>query len=427
MRKYGVLLYKDLLLLIRDKTGLLFLFIMPMILVLIMTGIQEGAVESASKKSVSVIVLDKDGEEVGHTIIDELMTQDIFNVHIADSRQNESNVKKKVRDGEYLIGVFISEGTSAILRKSIETSLSEMIGVGDLDSLQTLASIKVLFDPTVNGAFRTSVLCYIREASYQIEKKILLSTLSEAAKAISPLPIDNTPVFEIGPISIEESTFSKKSFNESINVTEHNVPAWTLFAIFFIVISLSDSILLERKDGSFDRLMCMQCSYFQYIISKTVVFEMVCVLQFILILMMGKLLFPLVGLPVFSMHGSFFYCMTIVLFCAFAAIGTGLIIGTFASTHQQASIFGAVFVVVMSAIGGIWVPTFMMPSFLNKVSIFSPLNWGIEAFYDIILRDGDISSILFECMLLSILGIMCIVVLIFYFRKNRAKKTKIER
>ena len=55
MIKLFSLIYKDFLLLIRDKAGLVFLFVMPLVLVLVMTGMQEGAFENATKNSISVI------------------------------------------------------------------------------------------------------------------------------------------------------------------------------------------------------------------------------------------------------------------------------------------------------------------------------------------------------------------------------------
>ena len=137
---------------------------------------------------------------------------------------------------------------------------------------------------------------------------------------------------------------------------------------------------------------------------------------------MGRTVFPLVGLTVFSMHGAFLLCLFIVVFCAIAAIGIGLVLGTFATTQQQASVCGAVLVVVLSAIGGIWVPPFLMPPFLNSISGYSPLNWGLEAFYDVILRGHGINSIMPNCLLLLGLSAVCTVVSIMGLKSSRQNK-----
>jgi len=68
-------------------------------------------------------------------------------------------------------------------------------------------------------------------------------------------------------------------------------------------------------------------------------------------------------------------------------------VGTIASSQEQATTFGAVSVIILAALGGIWVPVFAMPSMIQFVSKFSPLNWGLTAFYDIFLRNSGFSTI----------------------------------
>jgi len=37
--------------------------------------------------------------------------------------------------------------------------------------------------------------------------------------------------------------------------TEQNVPAYTIFGVFFIVLTLASSFLQEKKDGTFQRIL----------------------------------------------------------------------------------------------------------------------------------------------------------------------------
>ena len=53
-----------------------------------------------------------------------------------------------------------------------------------------------------------------------------------------------------------------------------------------------------------------------------------------------------------------------------------LLIGQVARTDQQAAIFGSISVVILSALGGIWIPMFVMPHAMQIVCHLSPLNWG---------------------------------------------------
>lgn len=428
MRKLLALMYKDILLLVRDRAGVVFLFVMPLVLVLVMTGIGDGALQSASRKNIPVLVLDLDGGEVGHVVIDNLQKLDMFDVVLADSLASEQGVQRMIQDGKYLMGVYVPPNTTTAVQEMIQTELSAIIGFDDGTDLvhqeggDVLSpNIKVFIDPTMSNTFRTTMLTFLRESSLRIELQALRTTIAENVQEYVSLD-DEVQIPDFKSIVVDEVVCTPDSFRAGINVTEHNVPAWTLFAIFFIVISLAGGMVKERLDGSFSRLVAMSCSYWLYLVSKILVYETVCIVQFLLVLLMGRTVFPLVGLTVFSMHGAFLLCLVIVVFCAIAAIGIGLVLGTFANTQQQASVCGAVLVVVLSAIGGIWVPPFLMPPFLNSMSRYSPLNWGLEAFYDVILRGHGIDSTMPNCLLLLGLSAVCTVVSIMGLKSSRQNK-----
>ena len=78
---------------------------------------------------------------------------------------------------------------------------------------------------------------------------------------------------------------------------------------------------------------------------------------------------------------------------ATAATSYGLLIATSFRTPQQALSFGSISVVILAAIGGIWVPVFVMPAALQAVSVISPLNWSLNIFNDLFLRGATISDI----------------------------------
>lgn len=415
MKRLISLIYKDFLLLIRDKAGLVFLFAMPLVLVLVMTGMQEGALESATSKSISLIILDADQNEIGSTVVNKLQEQEMFDVHIADASTTEDEVQELVKKGTYLVGITIPANTTSKIEGNIQKSIAAAFAglpSSVAESKMDTVSIKVYLDPTINSTFRTTLMCHLREASGAIQNAFMFDKISEEVNDRAMLPMGEFNLSVAQPIGIEEVAYGNgtKDLKNDFDAAAHNVPAWTLFAIFFIVISLSGNIIKERQDGSFARLMTMPCPYSTYLLSKVIVYAVVCLAQFLLVLAMGKWLFPAISLPVFDMHGTFVYCLVVVLCAALAAIGFGLLISAFATTHQQASIFGAVSVVILSAIGGIWVPTFVMPKFLKTLSSVSPLNWGIEAFYGLILRNGDLVSVLPQCLLLVGFGLICFIV-----------------
>jgi len=130
-------------------------------------------------------------------------------------------------------------------------------------------------------------------------------------------------------------------------------------------------------------------------------------------------LFPMLNLPALDIGNKAADLTVIALFASLAAICYGIVIGTIAQTHQQAALFGSVSTMILAALGGIWVPVFMMPPFLRSLSIISPMNWALNGFYDILVRNACLSDVLHYCIRLSMFAFACLLVSLYY---NRIRK-----
>lgn len=201
-------------------------------------------------------------------------------------------------------------------------------------------------------------------------------------------------------ISYEE-IYATDSYTEIIpNSVQHNVPAWTIFAMFFIIIPLTGNLIRERESGLATRLRVMPGNQLQSLGAKIMVYIMVGLIQFILMLIMGKFLLPLFDLPPLVLGPEKLALFMMAFATTLAATGYSVLVGSLSRTHDQAAVFGMVSVIILAAIGGIWVPVFMMPNLMQAASIISPLNWSLDGFYDILLRGSGISGIMGNFMAL---------------------------
>lgn len=261
----------------------------------------------------------------------------------------------------------------------------------------------------------------LREKAQKVQFEFIMKEITKQVNEISPVVV--SPTNFSGEQFIIDAKFARKGKSEiAPNSVQHNVPAWSLFAIFFIVISLSGSIIKEREAGSFTRLLTMPCSYAEYLLSKSITYLMVALLQFALMLIIGVYLLPLFGLPSLELGHSYFALFFMGFSAAVSAIGYGVAIGNIARTHQQASVFGAVSVVLLAAIGGVWIPVFLMSPEMQIISKLSPLNWGMSGFYSLFLRDEGIMSILPESGAMLLFGAGCFFLALLYNRKYRMNK-----
>lgn len=207
---------------------------------------------------------------------------------------------------------------------------------------------------------------------------------------------------------------------KQMNSVQHNVPAWTIFGMFFIVISLSGSIIKEREDGSYTRIRTMPGSYLVVMAGKILAYLLVCCIQAALMLLVGIFLLPHLGLPSLIIGSNWLALAVVTLAAGLAATGYGSMVGTLFRTHQQSSTFGSVSIVILAALGGIWVPVYVMPESIRIFAEYSPLYWGLTAYHKLFLDDAGLLTVFPFVLKLLLFFLVAIAVSFIYNRRKEA-------
>ena len=421
MYKLWASIYKEFLLLTRDLGGLTILFVMPLVLIITITLIQDSSFKSIQESKIPILIVDNDKGMISSTIFKGLRNQKLFEVIV---KEKESEVEELVFKGTYQLAIVIPENLSRDLALKISQNVEGVLsdfGMEDKDTSATnieipTKEVRLYFDPAIRQSFKSSIKSGIDKMISKIETESIYKAFQEQL-----LDDDSSFTFNSEKlITFNEITPKLKENDVLPNSAQHNVPAWTLFAIFFIIVPLSINMVKEKSQGTFVRLRTNPVSYSIVLAGKTVVFLMVCLIQFFLMVLIGVYLFPVLGLPTLAVSGKLFLAFLVALFSGLAAVGLGLLLGTVAKSQEQAAPFGATFVVVLAALGGVWVPVFMLPNFMQFISNLSPMNWGLNAFYDVFLRNGGLLEILPEIGLLFLFFLATTIISIIYNNKKNA-------
>jgi ABC-2 type transport system permease protein len=420
MLKLWACIQKELTLLYRDFSGLMVLFVMPVVLVIVVTLVQENVLKSMGETRTEVLLIDQDRKTVGRQVEDSLRKSGSIEIikEIKGKPIDVETAKKAVARGDFQVGIIIPPGITEAFRKTARQKVKNSIsfegekGNPPLTAQEPSPELQVFFDPTLRNNFRAAVVGSLEKIILGIEVKERIDILFEllpgeiegaAKKAAGPIWSDEfkkrIPKVKIDwdntPLMMVKEKVARYG-NEAIipNTVQQNIPAWTLFGMFFIVVPLGGSIIRERQDGMLPRLLTMPTSYLTIISGKITAYVMICLVQFLLIITLGRFLLPFLGAPVLDLGSSPAALILIVVSSALAASGYGILLGTIARTYEQASMFGAVSVVIAAALGGIMVPVFVMPKIMQRISEFSPLSWALKAFLTVFVRNGDVWSIL---------------------------------
>lgn len=407
---------KEILLLRRDIGGIVIIFVMPLLLIITITLIQDSTFKNLEGTRIPVIFIDNDRSEVSKSIRQELENSKTFDLL---TNYNETSAEKAVFSGDYQMAIVIPADLTKDIDSNVESKVQAIVssfGVETVtapvpEKVSKAKDIHLYFDPATNIAFKNNVMNSINKMVFEIENKKIYKAFQEQLGTTEDLGKSKSL------IGFKEIT-PERGIKETLpNSVQHNVPAWALFAIFFIVVPLSINLVKEKSQGTSVRARISPTPYFVHILGKTFTYLIICVIQFLLMVAVGIYLFPYMDLPQFDVTGKMFQLIVVTIFAGLAAIGFGVLLGTVADTQEQSAPFGATSVVVLAAIGGIWVPVFLMPDFMQTIAGFSPMNWGLNAYYDIILRNSSIGGIAKELIFLFLFYIVMVLISLFYERK----------
>ncbi|MEM1244252.1 MAG: ABC transporter permease, partial [Pseudomonadota bacterium] len=201
------------------------------------------------------------------------------------------------------------------------------------------------------------------------------------------------------------------------NTVQQHVPAWTIFGMFLIIIPIAGVMIKEREQGILQRFYVAPVSRVSFLFGRIISFVMVNLIQLVLMLLIGIFFFPLFDLPALNVVGHIGMISVIGICVAFAATGFGVMMGTWAKTFEQAMAFGPILIVIAAALGGIFVPSFLMPNVLKDFLNYSPLYWANNAFMDILVRGEGFLTILPN--LLKLLGFFFVTLILTTFKFMR--------
>ncbi|MFO7760464.1 MAG: ABC transporter permease [Desulfobia sp.] len=408
MIRLEAVIWKELLLLRRDRAGMLILFLMPAVLVVVITLVQQNVLKIMGETSTSILVVDRDGQGLGVLFQKRLVESGRVRLISRPGRGDtaEQRALEKVAEGDFQLCLLIPAGTSNNVAERAEKLVRGVMEKGESYSASDLPGLPVYFDPTVSPGFRRNMLIIFRLVllEYEVREKIeafsaaLKSGFQKAGAAVPDFMghmAADDPNWGTRPlVRLEERAASARGVLQIPDAVQQNVPAWSLFGMFFVVVPLAGSLLRERQSGVWIRLLSMPVSPFTLLSGKVAAYLLICFCQFGLIVVLGRFLLPWLGTAPFTIEpGVAAAVLLVVLGSSLAAAGFGILLGSVCRSFEQASMFGAVSVVLGAAVGGVMVPVYAMPDFMQGLSVISPLGWSLAAFHDILVRQQDLLSI----------------------------------
>lgn len=411
--------WKELLLLSRDHAGLLSLFLLPAALVLVITLVQQNVMELTGERTGSMLFIDQDQGELGPEL-QALLRQHRGIELLVWPTERAVEARSAVVAGKHSGLLILPAGTGEALWARLERLAAvaadqEADGqtVNQEERAGALPELQLYFDPTLLPGFRQEIGALVRLAMARVELdwklELLVGTIRSRLEQLG-IPGEFLRHETFGIETLDEELLRLREWAEGAGkqqpgVVQQNVPAWALFGMFFTVLPLGGGLLWERRAGVWLRFRSMPLAIGSLLGGKMLAYMLVGLFQFALIYLIGNRLFPLLDLPAFTIAGVFFEIGLIVLVVSLAACGYGLMLGSVCSSYEQVTMFGAISIVLAAAVGGIMVPVYAMPEFMQQLAVVSPLNWGLTAFHEVLVRGHGLAEAASQLVGLLLFGL----------------------
>jgi len=402
MAKIYYTLKKEFLLITRDIHAVAVLFVMPAVFIMIMSLAMRDLFELHNTVHIDVLVVNRDAGAQSGRFLKAIEGLRGFKFHLLGKEAGADKVKEQMASRDFKFALTIGENFSAFVKNDGET--------------RERKPLELLVDPSVNVQTRLVLTSALEGRLARLRADAFIDGIGGFLETAG---IDRKGLQETEESRIEVSYVHQgERYAKIPSAVQQSVPAWLVFSMFFIVIPLSNTFISERGQGTLMRLRSMNVSRFSLIMGKMIPYLLMNAIQAVLMLAIGVYVVPLFGGTALTLGTSTAGLMMIVAAVSFSAISLALLIASIARTTEQATTIGGVLNIIFGALGGIMVPKFVMPGFMQDLAAVSPMSWGLEGFLDIFLRGGAVSDVLPESLSLFGFGIVMLTLTVILLRRQ---------
>jgi ABC-2 type transport system permease protein len=403
LKRLYYIIKKEILEITREFMSFAVLILMPVTFILIMSLAMQALFQGHSGFKIKILVIDYDKSNESKKFLNIMKSINSMSLRDLDGGMSMEEVSRAVTTGDYKFGLAVNKGFARYIR--------------DINRGPDPAPVRMLIDPTIQSLTRQVVR---NRVELELVKLKLDSFFSGSAAMLSYAGIKKESIIRALEGAIRTDYVFKDDQDSIIpSAAQQSVPAWLVFSMYFLIIPISTIFHTEKTNGTLMRIRSINIKSRYLIIGKIFSYYIISLIQVVCMLCVGRFVVPLLGGDTIRL-GSSFFCLFVIASCTgLNAISYGLLVSSISKNTQMAASVGVMLNITLAAIGGIMVPKFVMPAFLQTLSQISPLSWGMEGFLDVMLRNGTLYDIMPECLLLiSTGGIMLFLTGLVLKKKN---------
>jgi ABC-2 type transport system permease protein len=352
---------------LRDPSTIFFVFIFPMMLILVL-----GASFGGGFTPKIGVLVEADGP-YAQSLVDEIVEDEDFETISYD---DFDLLLEDVERGIAHIGVVVpAEYDEALVAG--DTAAVEFVGRLDQSVIQYRSTIEAIA-ANQSAVFRSARL---------LESAGLAGF--DDAVATSQLVAATAPGADVAVETTGESLFG-----EDVGQFDLGAPQQLILFVFLTSLAGSAALIQTRRLGVSRRMVSTPTSIGQILLGETGG-------RFAIAMIQG--LFIMVGAAVaFDVRwGDLIGAAALLIMIALVGAGSGMLMGALFDNDEQAGSMGVFIGLGLAALGGCMVPMEIFPDTMVKIAHLTPHAWGLDGFAELIRRGGTLASIGTELVVLA--------------------------
>jgi ABC-2 type transport system permease protein len=384
--------WKDLLIVLKDKGALAIYFLMPLLFASLL-GMAFGNAGNQEKQiEIAVLLVNRDRGSYGAMLADGLKGASVLVVEELEDAtpspgSGQALADKRIAGGDAPAALVIPADFSS----KIDAGQPAVVTLIKDPTQQQAASIvagvinQAMAEIGVLGELRYGIHAVLAQspdydkAPSELRQAVEAQTLGVLWTQVQQMR--QNPV-----IAVQDEAVAGADELQPWDPITYYVPGFTVAFAFFLIAAMAGTLLSEKEQGTFRRLMSSPMRREAIIGGIMLAYVVIVFLQVIVLFGVGYALFkmPLGKAPLA------FLLLTVAL--ALASASLGMLLGALCRTSKQAERVGQVIGFVLLALGGSVFPLFRAEGFTGILSRLTPSAWGIEGYMGLLADNWTLAQ-----------------------------------
>ena len=388
---------KDIQIFIKDRGNLIYLFLLPLVFILVLSTATQGMVGGGEDKLTTLPIVNLDSAGEAAQILIQYINE-AGGILVKEYGQDEAQALLEESEVERVLT--IPESFSADVAAGRRVTL-HMVTHPDASKTTTDSGLRVVNGVAQGMSLQTQLTSGFRQMGDMMatapDEMQVFSTEKGIAQAQKQFERSKTEPL----VTVEQMRPTGLSHKVAEpNPVQQNVPGYTIIFVFAAAQATATSIYQEKKDGSFRRLLAAPISKAAILVGKMIPSFVIALIQIAVIFAVSIYVLPLLGLDRLTLGDDPLALVLVSLLLALCSTGLGILIAAIARTEGQIGGMSALLLWTMGAVGGCLFPPFLLGGILDVLGKIVPHYWVIQAYQDLMVRGRALGDVTTEMLVL---------------------------